>query len=194
MLDTTLRRPWRDSRRLSRDLMPSPTDEAVRPFPFRFLFLGFGGTHILFRFEFLFERLDLFFQFLGEIPQLQNFFPQPLSIFALPRPFYHLSEFTYESRGAGAFTNPNAAACVLGSSILLSMTAMRLHRRALMKAFIYAIIVVLLVGVLSAGGLESGFGPRRFDRPGMCGPLRRNDRRSRAEAEEISARAPPLGR
>lgn len=79
---------------------------------------------------------------------LQNFFPQELNIFVLPRAYVEVGGFTRESRGAGAFLNPNAAACVLGSSVLMSITALRLQRGALLKAFLYAVIVVLLVGVM----------------------------------------------
>lgn len=79
---------------------------------------------------------------------LQRFFPQQMNIFALPTAYEYMSRFTYASRGVGAFTNPNAAACVMGCSLLLSMTALRLQKRIIMKAFIYALIIVLLMGIL----------------------------------------------
>ena len=79
---------------------------------------------------------------------VQNYIPDMLTAFARPRAISGLAGFTQESRGAGAFLNPNAAACVLGCSVLLSMTAVRLQRRIFVKVFIYALIVILLVGIL----------------------------------------------
>lgn len=78
----------------------------------------------------------------------QHYTPEMLSAFSQPRPYSALTGFTHDSRAAGSFPNPNTAACVLGCSVLLSMTAVRLSRRILVKAFIYALIVVLLVGIL----------------------------------------------
>jgi O-antigen ligase len=79
---------------------------------------------------------------------MQNYVPGMLSAFAQPRPFSTVQGLTHESRGAGAFLNPNAAACVLGCSVLLSMAVMRLDKRALYKIFTCAVIVLLLIGIL----------------------------------------------
>jgi hypothetical protein len=78
----------------------------------------------------------------------QGHVPELLGAFAQPRPYSSLDGFRIDSRGAGAFLNPNAAACVLGSSLLLAIAAVRLQQRLVMKAFMYGPILLLLVGIL----------------------------------------------
>lgn len=79
---------------------------------------------------------------------LQSYFPDQMNIFALPNTYGHRALLTPDSRGSGAFTNPNAAACVLGMSVLMSITALRMQKRVTIKIFIWLLMVVLLVGML----------------------------------------------
>jgi len=78
---------------------------------------------------------------------IQRYFPDPMSIFALPQ-VYAERMLTYESRAEGAFTNPNAAACVLVCSLVLVVTALRLQRTAIAKLIVYLFIIVLLAATL----------------------------------------------
>lgn len=91
---------------------------------------------------------------------LQHFFPHRMEIFAIPR----VSEFgglTEESRAAGAFMNPNAAACILTCSLLLVITSIRLFQGVLMKILFYGFTFFLLAAILltqSRAGLLALFG------------------------------------
>jgi hypothetical protein len=86
---------------------------------------------------------------------LQRFYPDTFRVFASP---YVLARggLRAESRAAGAFMHPNAAAAVLTCSLLLVITSMRLQRSTLLKLLFYGFCFVLLAGILftqSRGGL-----------------------------------------
>jgi hypothetical protein len=78
---------------------------------------------------------------------LQYYFPYRLEIFALPTALAE-GGFRYGDRGSGAFTNPNAAACVLVCSLVMVVVALRLQKKFISKAVIYSFIFVLLSGIL----------------------------------------------
>lgn len=77
----------------------------------------------------------------------QFYYPYRLEIFALPTTLTE-GGLLYGARGAGAFTNANAAACVLVCSLVMVVVAMRLQRTVISKAIIYSFIFILLAGTL----------------------------------------------
>jgi hypothetical protein len=78
---------------------------------------------------------------------LSSLFPYQMQIFSKPETFTLIS-FSEELRGAGAFINPNAAACVLACSLVMVVTAIRLQKTLFSKMMIYAFSFILLIGVL----------------------------------------------
>lgn len=80
---------------------------------------------------------------------LQYFFPYQMEIFAAPITLGGRPPIGFEGRAAGAFRNPNVAASVLGCSLMLIITAMRLQKTISSKIFTYAFIFVLLTGIIA---------------------------------------------
>jgi hypothetical protein len=79
---------------------------------------------------------------------LQNFFPYQMEIFATPRVTTVGFALTYESRGAGAFMNPNAAACILSCALVMTLASLRMQRTLFSKIAVYLIMFILLIGIL----------------------------------------------
>lgn len=78
---------------------------------------------------------------------LQRFVPIAVELFASPR-VLETGGLVQESRGAGAFMNPNAAACVLVCSLMLILASIRLHESLRHKTLFYLFSVVLLVAIV----------------------------------------------
>ena len=83
----------------------------------------------------------------GVIVILQNFFPQQMEVFAAPIVLETVG-VGFGARGSGAFMNPNTAACMLGCSLMLVITAIRLQQITVSRTFIYTFIFVLLIAML----------------------------------------------
>jgi hypothetical protein len=83
----------------------------------------------------------------GILVILQNFFPQQMEAFAAPIVIETVG-VSFGARGSGAFMNPNTAACMLGCSLMLVITAIRLQETTVSKTVVYAFIFVLLTAVL----------------------------------------------
>jgi len=77
---------------------------------------------------------------------LQYFFPYQTEIFAAPVALER-GEVGFGVRASGAFMDANTAACMLGCSLMLVITAIRLQKTAISKMVVYAFICVLLVGI-----------------------------------------------
>lgn len=92
---------------------------------------------------------------------LQYFFPYQMEIFAAPITPGGKPPIGFEGRTAGAFRNPNVAASVLGCSLMLIITTMRMLRTIILKIIAYAFIFVLLTGIIvtrSRAGLMAFIG------------------------------------
>jgi hypothetical protein len=78
---------------------------------------------------------------------LHYFYPIRMEAWANPGDIERMG-IVYEGRATGAFLNANAAACVLGCSLMLVITSIRLQKTLISKTITYTFIFVLLAGVL----------------------------------------------
>jgi len=85
---------------------------------------------------------------------LQYHFPYQLEVFAHPKAYAR--GLQYAARGAGAFMNPNNAACVMACLALLTLPAVRLQSSFLMKAAVWMSTAVLVLGLIYTRS-RSGF-------------------------------------
>jgi len=83
----------------------------------------------------------------GVVVIAQVYFPYRFEIFAAPA-LMAAEGFTFESRAAGSFMNPNSAACVLGCSLLMVATNIKLQKSVILKIFSSLSLLVLLGAIL----------------------------------------------
>ena len=81
------------------------------------------------------------------IVTLQSYFPFQMEIFAAPD-VLETRGLTYEGRAAGAFMNPNSAACVLVCATILMSAAITLQRTVYAKFLVYGMTFFLLTAIM----------------------------------------------